>query len=100
MKGFIIRDEDGQLYMSLKTFYKKNGNWIGGGFVKLNDDDVENSDMIKFTDEKPTVVELIFKKSDNCVKPDTDETIEVVGDSFEDNSFFRKISRWFKGHFQ
>ena len=41
MKAFIIRDKHGKLYMSLKTFSKKNGDWVGTGFIELNDEDVD-----------------------------------------------------------
>ena len=100
MKAFIIRDKHGKLYMSLKTFSKKNGDWVGTGFIELNDEDVENSEMIKFSDDAPTVVDIAFCNSDDCLKNDsekeTDETNEYVD---EDNSFWKRVGGWFQNNF-
>ena len=100
MKAFIIRDKHGKLYMSLKTFSKKNDDWIGSGFIELNDEDVENSEMIKFSDDAPTVVDITFCNFDDCLKnvseKETDTTDEDVD---EDNSFWKKVGRWFQNNF-
>ena len=96
MKAFIIRDKHGKLYMSLKTFSKKNGDWIGSGFIELNDEDVENSEMIKFSDDCPTVVDIMFGNPDDCLKNDSEkETDATDEDVDEDNSFWKKIGGWF-----
>lgn len=96
MKAFIIRDKHGKLYMSLKTFSKKNGDWVGSGFIELNDEDVENSEMIKFSDDAPTVVDIKFCNFDDCLKSvsekETDTTDEEVD---KDNSFWKRIEGWF-----
>lgn len=100
MKAFIIRDKHGKLYMSLKTFSKKNGDWVGSGFIELNDEDVENSEMIKFSDDSPTVVDIAFCNPDDCLKnaseQETDTTDENVD---EDKSFLNKVGGWFQHMF-
>ena len=78
MKAFIIRDKHGKLYMSLKTFSKKNGDWIGSGFIELNDEDVENSEMIKFSDDSPTVVDITFCSPVDCLKNETEKETDVT----------------------
>lgn len=97
MKSFIIRDKHDKLYMSLKTFSKKNGDWVGSGFIELNDEDVENSEMIKFSDDSPTVVDIMFGNPDDCLKnaseQETDENVD------EDNSFWNKVRGWFQNTF-
>lgn len=97
MKAFIIRDKHGKLYMSLKTFSKKNGDWVGTGFIELNDEDVENSEMIKFSDDSPTVVDIAFCNPDDCLnnasEQETDEDVDV------DNSFWNKVGGWFQTMF-
>ena len=75
MKAFIIRDKHDKLYMSLKTFSKKNGDWVGTGFIELNDEDVGNSEMIKFSDDAPTVVDIMFGNPDD--REDTTENLST-----------------------
>ena len=100
MKAFIIRDKHGKLYMSLKTFSKKNGDWIGSGFIELNDEDVENSEMIKFSDDAPTVVDIAFCNTDDCLKNVSEKETDVTDEDVdEDNSFLKKIGRWFHNNF-
>ena len=97
MKAFIIRDKHGKLYMSLKTFSKKNDDWIGSGFIELNDEDIENSEMIKFSDDAPTVVDITFCNPDDCLnnasEQGTDENVDEDVD--EDNSFWKRVEGWF-----
>lgn len=101
MKAFIIRDKHGKLYMSLKTFSKKNGDWVGTGFIELNDEDVENSEMIKFSDDCPTVVDIMFGNSDDCLKNDSEQETDATDEDVdEDNSFWKKIAGWFQNNFQ
>ena len=97
MKAFIIRDKHGKLYMSLKTFSKKNGDWVGTGFIELNDEDVENSEMIKFSDDVPTVVDIMFGNPNDCLKNDSGQ--ETDEDIDEDNSFWNKVGGWFQNMF-
>lgn len=96
MKAFIIRDKHGKLYMSLKTFSKKNGDWIGSGFIELNDEDVVNSEMIKFSDDAPTVVDIMFGKPDDCLNNASEQETDVLD---EDNSFWNKVGGWFQNAF-
>ena len=100
MKAFIIRDKHGKLYMSLKTFSKKNGDWIGSGFIELNDEDVENSEMIKFSDDAPTVVDITFCNPDDCLKDASEKETDVTNEYVdEDNSFWKKVGGWFQNNF-
>lgn len=96
MKAFIIRDKHGKLYMSLKTFSKKNGDWIGSGFIELNDEDVVNSEMIKFSDDSPTVVDIAFCNTDDCLKNVSEKETDVTDEDVdEDNSFWKRVEGWF-----
>lgn len=96
MKAFIIRDKHGKLYMSLKTFSKKNGDWIGSGFIELNDEDVENSEMIKISDNAPTVVDIAFCNTDDCLKNVSEKETDVTDEDVdEDNSFWKRVEGWF-----
>lgn len=97
MKAFIIRDKHDKLYMSLKTFSKKNGDWVGSGFIELNDEDVVNSEMIKFSDDSPTVVDIMFGNPDDCLKNDYEQ--ETDEDVDEDKSFWNKVGGWFQNNF-
>lgn len=97
MKAFIIRDKHGKLYMSLKTFSKKNSDWVGTGFIELNDEDVVNSEMIKFSDDAPKVVDIMFGNPDDCLKNDSEQ--ETDEDVDEDNSFWNKVGGWFQNNF-
>ena len=96
MKAFIIRDKHGKLYMSLKTFSKKNGDWVGSGFIELNEEDVENSEMIKFSDDVPTVVDIMFRNPDDCLKNDSEKETDATD---EDDSFWKRVSGWFQNNF-
>lgn len=96
MKAFIIRDKHGKLYMSLKTFSKKNGDWIGSGFIELNDEDVENSEMIKFSDDALAVVDIMFGNPDDCLKNVSEKETDVTDEDVdEDNSFWKRVEGWF-----
>lgn len=96
MKAFIIRDKHGKLYMSLKTFSKKNGDWIGSGFIELNDEDVEKSEMIKFSDDAPAVVDIMFGNPDDCLKNVSEKETDVTDEDVdEDNSFWKRVEGWF-----
>lgn len=98
--AFIIRDKHGKLYMSLKTFSKKNGDWVGTGFIELNDEDVENSEMIKFSDDSPTVVDIMFGNPDDCLKNDSEQETDVPDeDIYKDNSFWNEVGGWFQNMF-
>ena len=96
MKAFIIRDKHGKLYMSLKTFSKKNDDWIGSGFIELNDEDVENSEMIKFSDDEPTVVDIMFGNPDDWFKDASEQETDATDEDIdEDNSFWKRVEGWF-----
>ena len=96
MKAFIIRDKHDKLYMSLKTFSKKNGDWVGTGFIELNDEDVENSEMIKFSDDAPTVVDIAFCNPDDCLKNGSEQETDAIDAAVdEDNSFWKRVEGWF-----
>lgn len=85
MKAFIIRDKHGKLYMSLKTFSKKNGDWVGTGFIELNDEDVENSEMIKFSDDAPAVVDIAFYNPDDCLKNVSEQETDVTDEDVDED---------------
>ena len=96
MKAFIIRDKHDKLYMSLKTFSKKNGDWVGTGFIELNDEDVENSEMIKFSDDAPTVVDIAFCNTDDCLKNSSEQETDVTDEDVdEDKSLWKRVEGWF-----
>lgn len=99
MKAFIIRDKHDKLYMSLKTFSKKNGDWVGTGFIELNDEDVENSEIIKFSDDSPTVVDITFCNTDDCLNNSSEQETDITDEDDEDNSFWNKVGGWFQNMF-
>ena len=80
-----------------KTFSKKNDDWIGSGFIESNDEDVEKSEMIKFSDDAPTVVDIAFCNTDDCLKNNSEQ--ETDEDFDEDNSFWQKVGEWFQDNF-
>ena len=92
MKAFIIRDKHGKLYMSLKTFSKKNGDWVGSGFIELNDEDVENSEMIKFSDDAPTVVDIMFGNPDDCLNNSSEQETDVLDEDVDEVNTIKDLN--------